>query len=58
MAACQRGKRSIIAMRERNDKLLDPIIGAQLSHLTDVMATIEVTAILARSGEYKQEIIK
>ena len=58
VAAVARGKQNLQALRERNNTLMDPLIAVHLMNLTDVLATIEVTAILARSGEYKQEIIK
>ncbi len=58
VAACSRGRDHLTALRNRNNTLMDPLFAVHLSHLTDVLATIEVTAVLAQSGEYRQEIIK
>jgi hypothetical protein len=56
VAACARGKRHLDAMRERNNALMDPLMAVHLSHLSDVLATIEVTTVLASTGEYRQEL--
>lgn len=57
-AAVARGKNHLQALRDRNNTLMDPLIAVHLMNLTEVLSTIEVTAILARTGEYKQESIK
>jgi len=55
-AACARGKRALMAMRERNEKLMDPMMSIQITALADVLAKIEVTTVRAQHGEYVQEI--
>lgn len=55
-AACARGKRALTAMRTRNERLLDPMMGVQITVLADVLAKIEVTTVRAQHGEYVQEI--